>query len=436
MNRPRHAFVVRDRRLISPLGVPAAETWFLDGTLWQHTERLLLDSGLAIERVDTEADAAAAAERCGAAGAIVTHDSVAFSRSVLRHLLAAAERDPRPAIAAALPVARATQLLAHIDGLTEIAIDGVPALGAPLAVVRAASAAAAPAPVLLPFKEIEMKFPTPVGMIGHAEEPFGASDTYLCQVDHWAHVLRVNVAALVAHWFERWQRGKLWFLWRLLCGFPWRRGRLTAAIRSVHRTAKVHHTAHVELSIIEAGAEIGANAVVKNSWIGKGARIDDGAIVNGCVIGPGASVASASSVFSVVLCPRAFAAQHKMQFSVLGETAVAFTGSYFYDLNFDRNVQVFHRGQVRDGGTRFLSVCLGPWSRIGGGVWIASGREVPAHALVVQPPSDVLHKIDLGMAQRSLTTIRNHGLVEIGALPSNRPIAAEPGRLPAATDER
>jgi carbonic anhydrase/acetyltransferase-like protein (isoleucine patch superfamily) len=417
--RPRHAFVVRDRALIAPLGVTAADTRLLGGTLWQNCERLLREAGLVVERVDSAEEAAERAERCGPAGAVVTHDSVGFSRSVLRHLLDAAERDERPALAAALPVARATELLAHVDGLTAVTIDGTAALAAPLAVVRSAAAAAAPAHVLLPYRELEWKFPTPVGMLGRAEEPFAATETYLCRVDHWAHVLRLNLAALVGHWFERWKtvRGRLWLLWRALLGFPWARGRLAASVRAVHRKAKVHHTAHVELSVVEEGAAIGARAVVKNSWIGKGAHIDDGAIVNATVVADGAFVASASTVFSTVLGPRSFAAQEKVQFSVFGEAAVAFSGAWFYDVNFERNVRVAHRGQVKDGGTRFLGVCVGPWSRVSGGVWIASGREVPAHALIVQPPDGVLHNIDEAAAQRSMTTVSDRALVELGPLP-------------------
>jgi hypothetical protein len=256
-------------------------------------------------------------------------------------------------------------------------------------------------------------------MLGHAEESYGATDTYLVRVDHWSHVLRLNLAGIIGGWFERWQRplGKAWFLLRALLGFPWRRGRLAESIRLVSRKAKVHHSAHVELSIVEEGAEIGPHAIVKNSYIARGARIDDGAIVNACVVGAGAFVANASTIFSCVICPGAFAAQQKMQFSVLGDGSVAFTGSYFYDLNFDRNVHVLHRGQVVDSGSRFLSVCLGPRARIAGGVWIAGGREVPAGALIVQPPDQVLQKIDPQLGGSRMTTIAQRRLIDAGELP-------------------
>jgi hypothetical protein len=310
-------------------------------------------------------------------------------------------------------------VLAHVSGLEAVTVGDQAAFTAPLYTVRRGGSAPGAPPVVLPFKELTWKFPTPPGMLGNEGEPFGATDTYLVRVDHWAHILRLNIASLVATWFERWQSfgGKAWYLWRALTAFPWRGGRLAENIRLIHRKAKVHHTAHVELSVVAEGAEIGPHAIVKNSYIGKGARVDDAAIVNACVIADGAFVANAAAIFSCVLYPGAFAAQHKMQFSVLGPSSVAFTGSYFYDLNFDRNVHVSHRGKVVDAGTRFLSVCLGPWSRIGGGVWIASGREVPAHALIVQPPDNVLHKMDPALADQQMVTVRDKAMVGVAPLP-------------------
>jgi hypothetical protein len=422
MARPRHAYVVRDAATIPPLDAPAAEAWFLGGTLASRMQRVLEGAGLTVERVSSLEEAAARAGR-HPEGALVTHDSVAFSRSVVRGLLDGFARGEARAVVAALPEARATTTLSHVAGLERVDARGTPAFTAPIYALRGGADPRGAEPLLLPYKEIEWKLPVPVGMLGHAEEPFAGTDTYMVRVDHWSHVLRVNIAALVAQWFERAQSagGKLWYLWRALLGFPWRRGRLAGAIRAVHRKAQVHHRAHVELSVVEEGAIIGANAIVKGSYVARGARIDDGAIVNASVVGENAFVANGAALMCCVLFPGAFAAQQKMQFAVLGPSSVAFTGSFFYDLNFDRNVQVMHRGKLVDAGTRFLSVCLGPWARVAGGVWVASGREIPAHALVVQPPGLVLHKVDAALAQTHMTTIADKQLVGLGELPKKQP---------------
>jgi hypothetical protein len=411
--RPRQAILVRDAAPISPLGVPAAGTWLLDRPLGERMRALLAAEGLRV------VEAASLDEARPAEPAVVLLDSVVCSRVVLRALLDAYAAGGPPAIAAALPDALATRRLSHVGGLEATTASGRPAFSAPLLALDAGADPRAAVPALLPYRENTLTFPIPVGMIGRAETTFGASDAVLVRVSHWAHVLRMNLAFYLAGWIERSRSplGKLWYLWRALLGFPWRGGRLGEAIRRVHRRARVHHRAHVELSVVEEGAVIGANAIVKSSYVARGARIDDGAIVTASVIGPGAMVASGSTVFASLLCPRAFAAQQKMQFSLLGEASVAFTGSYFYDLNFERNVRVVKDGAPHDGGDRFLSVCLGPWARVAGGVWIASGREVPAGALVVQPAARVLGRIDPALAGERRVTVEDGRAVDAGPLP-------------------
>lgn len=423
----KNAFIVRDRYLIPPLAAPAADCVLLGDSLSAATRRRLEACGLSVTYVESLEEAVSRGKHCPG-GALITYDSVAFSRSVVRRLLAAAARDRRAVLAAALPDGLATRRLSHLGGATEVTVDGQQAFTAPLWALRAgatttAEALADAAPVVLPYREVVWKLPVPVGMLGTSEEPFGATDTYLTRIDHWAQVLRLNLTALGALWFERWQTvgGKLWFLRRALRGIPWRRGRVPARLNVVHRGAKIHYTAHVELTVVEAGARIGANAVVRNSYIGHGAHIDDGAVVSASVISAHAAVASSSNVFASVLFSGAFAAQQKMQFSVLAPNAVAFTGSYFYDLNFAHNIRVVHRGRVADSGTRYLSVCLGPWARVAGGVWIAAGRAVPGHALILQPPENVLLHIDEDLAGRRATTVRDSALVDAGPLTSNDP---------------
>jgi len=424
MNRRlRHAFVVRDGEPIPPFDAVAGDAWLLDGTVREVRSRALVAAGLTIEEVATVADAEAAARHVG--GAIVVRDAVACSAPVIQRLVDAFARDRRPALRAALPDAVSTRALSHVDGLDAVELDGARAFTAPLAALAPGATLAEAEPVLLPFKETVANLPMPIGMLGLESTPFGATDAWMCRVDHWCHVLRINMQALVGHWIDRWNRGsgRIWYLWRALLGFPWRRGRLTAAIKRVHRSAKVHHRAHVELSIIEEGVEIGANAVVKNSYIGRGAKIDDGAHVNACVLAPGAMVSTNASILGCVLYPRAFAAQEKMQMSILGEGSVAFTGSYFYDLNFERAVRVHHRGRVVDGGDRFLSVCLGPWARVAGGVWVAAGREIPAGALIVQDQRTVLRRTDDPALLDHLIEVTGEGIRALGPVPTNRPLA-------------
>jgi hypothetical protein len=111
------------------------------------------------------------------------------------------------------------------------------------------------------------------------------------------------------------------------------------------------------------------------------------------VIGKGALVAPNSIVNLSVVYPGAMAGQYLMQASVLGRKASAFSNSNFYDLNFSRNIRVAHQGKIVDSGTQMLGVCVGPEARVAAGVWVASGREIPARSLLIKPPGEVATNI-------------------------------------------
>jgi hypothetical protein len=428
----QHAFVVRDPAIVPPFEQPAGDAWLIDGTVREHQKKLFARAGIAVDEVATIADAEAAAASVKG-GSIIVIDSVAFSTAVLTKLVAAFAAGSAPAIQAAVPQAISTKRLSHIDGLQTVTVDGAAAYAAPLYAVAPGGTVAAAAPTVLPFAEKVFEFPVPAGMTGETQAKFAITDTWMCRIDHWVHIQRVNMTALAGGWAERGKGlgSKLWFLWRILAAFPWKGGRIMTSLKWVHPKAQVHHTAHVSASVIEEGAVIGARAIVNGSYIGKGARIEDGAHVDLSVIGPGASVSSLSGVRASVVYPRAFAAQLGMQLSVLGEGSVAFTGSYFQDLNFLGNVKVMHRGKPVDAGDRFVGVALGPWARVAGALWVSAGREIPAGALVVMDPRSMLTKTDEVMMRDHIVTSIEGKLMPLGPMPSNRPPDALPTKIPA-----
>jgi hypothetical protein len=428
----QHAFVVRDPTVVPPFEQPAGDAWLVDRTVREHARALFEKAGIAVDEVATVADAEAAAASVSG-GSIIVIDSVAFAPAVLRKLVAAFAAGTAPALQAALPEAVSTRRLSHVEGLQSVTIDGTAAYAAPLYAVAPGATTSAAAPTLLPFSEKVFEFPVPPGMTGATSAKFAVTDTWMCRIDHWVHIQRVNVTALAGGWIERSRslRGKLWLLWRALLGFPWKNGRVMTSLRSIHPKAQVHHTAHVATSVIEEGAVIGARAIVNGSHIGKGARIEDGAHVDFAVIGPGASVSCMSYVRTSVVYPRAFAAQIGMQMSVLGEGSVAFTGSFFQDLNFLGNVRVMHRGKPVDAGDRFIGVALGPWARIAGALWVTAGREIPAGAVVVMDPRAVLSRTDEALMRDHIVTPADGKLMPLGPRPSNRPPDALPAAAPA-----
>lgn len=392
-------FLARADSTIPPFDEPARDSWLLDRTLGETMARELGSLGLEIESVGS-LDEAEDRARKESEGAFVLLDSVLASRTVMRRFVQAARRGPRDAtVVCALPRSLATDYLSHVEGLTpaEARGSGAPVWTAPFFFVRGTGRLTSAEPLLLPYKEQILRLPTPVGVFGAPEHPVGLSESYLCNVGHWVHVLRANASATAGWWFDRLRWGVVlgpaWVAWRILCGFPWRGGRLGGALRHVAWGAQVHHSAHVELSVVGKGATIGAHASVKNSFVAEDAFIGEGARIFGSVIGKRAFVATNSVVLGSVVYPGAFAAQLLMQASVLAREASAFTNSNFFDMNFARNIRVGHRGRFVDCGSRFLGVCVGPGARVSAGVWIASGREVPKGALLVKPTGESVSKI-------------------------------------------
>jgi acetyltransferase-like isoleucine patch superfamily enzyme len=383
---------------VSPLEAPARDAMVLDRTLGETMARELGAVGLEVVQVASLEDGEERARR-ETEGAFVLLDSVFASRAAVKKFVAAARKQGSPAVVCALPKSLLTDGLAPIDGLDARDQPGKEAVWtAPFYFLRGASARLSEAaPLAIPYKEHVLRFPIPKAILGRTEQAVGISDTYVLNVSHWVHVLRANTVSLAGWWFERlaWGLflGPLWFAWRIVCGFPWFGGRLAGSLRKVSFGANVHHTAHVELSVIGKGVTIGAHASVKNSFIADGAVINEGARIFGSVIGKGAFVATNSTVFGCVVYPGAFASQVLMQVSVLGRDSCALITSNFFDVNFEKNVRVSHSGRYVDSGAQFLGVCVGPDAKIGGGVWVASGREIPRGALVVKASGPIVAKI-------------------------------------------
>ena len=385
--------------LVNPLDAPAREALVLDRPLGETMARELASAGLEVIQV-TSLEEAEARARKEAQGAFVLVDSVFASRTAVRRFIGSARKySSDGALVCALPRSLLSDGLAAIDGLeARTSASGASVWTVPFYFLRGPSSSLANAgPLVLPYKEHVLRFPIPRAVLGRTEQSVAVGETFLCNVSHWVHILRVNTASLAGWWFERLRwgvfLGPLWVLWRVVRGFPWFGGRLTGSLRKVSFGARVHHLAHIELSVVEKGAVIGAHASIKSSFIGEGAMIGEGARIFGSVIGRGAFVATNSVVFGSVVYPGAFASQVLMQVSVLGRDSCALITSNFFDVNFSRNVRVFHRGAYVDSGAQFLGVCVGPEARIGGGVWVASGREIPRGALVVKPSGAIVTKV-------------------------------------------
>jgi acetyltransferase-like isoleucine patch superfamily enzyme len=220
-------------------------------------------------------------------------------------------------------------------------------------------------------------------------------------VEHWAHLVRLNGIALAALGRERkasfdrlpWYR-RLW----MALGVLTRAGglteaRLARALSRVGKRARVHPTAVVELCELGDDVEVGPHAVLRGVVAGPGARFEAMAHVTASSIGPRATVGRQAHVALCVLAEGAYvSAGVGHQATLFGRDSFVALGVCTFDLSFGKPIQVdTPEGRV-SAGTHFLGSAIGHRAKLGAGVRLGYGVTVPNDAFLVSPAADVLRR--------------------------------------------
>ncbi len=239
----------------------------------------------------------------------------------------------------------------------------------------------------------------------HALVPIRAGAAMVAGIDHWSHLLKVNLLALAASGFEAraafdalpaWSRTfrALTVLWRAGSTEPAKIGR---ALSEIGPRCRIHPTAVVEACRLGADVEVGAFAVVRGSVVGDGARIEEHTYVGLSVVGAGAQVARHTMVNLSVLLPGALvSAGDGFQLCLFGRDSFVARGVTALDLSFGKPISVDHDGERRSSESWFLGVALGHGVRVGAGVRLAYGLAVPNNSLLVAPADDLVRRIEFG----------------------------------------
>jgi carbonic anhydrase/acetyltransferase-like protein (isoleucine patch superfamily) len=238
------------------------------------------------------------------------------------------------------------------------------------------------------------------------------SDACVHQIDHWSHVLRVNWMAISSTFAREGRRfsrrnpvvkllGLLWIFLKTRSFSKWKYAR---SLSQIAKTASIHPTAVVELSVIGEGAEIGPHAVIRGSVLGAGVKVEEHAIVNASVLGDGARIGKRGTANLSVLYPEAFiGAGPGHQASVFGRSCFLAWSVTSYDLSFGQPVKVLHKGERVSSGTHFLGCAVGHRARIGGHVKLGYGAEVPNDAMLVGDSEPVLRHWESGEGPHRVT---------------------------------
>lgn len=235
----------------------------------------------------------------------------------------------------------------------------------------------------------------------HARQELVSGAALVHGIEHWTHILRVNVLALVATAEEAKAEFKAAPLWRrvltvlgiLLRARSIQPAAIGRALNKVGKNCKIHPTAVVEASQLGDGVEVGAFALVRGCVVGDGAKIEDYAHATVSVVGPGARLGRTCMFNFSVAYPGAFvSAGGGWQMSLFGKDSFVAMTATGYDLSFGAPVKVEHRGAVVSAETYFLGVCVGHRAKIGAHVKLGYGMAVPNDAFVVAPADATLRK--------------------------------------------
>lgn len=167
--------------------------------------------------------------------------------------------------------------------------------------------------------------------------------------------------------------------------------RLSLAYARVHPTADVHPTAVIEGSVVEAGARIGAHAVVRYSHVGERAVLHDGAKAEFSVVGPGSWLMHDLVCFRCVLEDEVFLIHGPYQFSAFQSRSAAFAAIMMDYRPDGRPIRVATTRGVREYGGRFLGALLREGAKALGGSLLAPGLAVPADTWLACDP-DAVHR--------------------------------------------
>lgn len=220
-------------------------------------------------------------------------------------------------------------------------------------------------------------------------------------IEHWIHLVRVNLLGLTAKAAEItehfntapwwWKLGRVaQVLWA--AGWP-SEARIHRAVCRIGKGAKIHPSAVVEVSEVGAGAVIGPLAVVRGSVVGEGASIDAQAHVVASSVGARAQVGRGAHLALSVLAEGALVSQGwGHQACVFGRDSFIAQGVTTLDLSFGGPIRVDVGQERASSGTHFLGSCVGHRARVGAGVRLGYGMAVPNDALLVAPAADLARR--------------------------------------------
>ncbi|MBI5496728.1 MAG: hypothetical protein HY904_17070 [Deltaproteobacteria bacterium] len=429
------AVVVSRGRRIDGLGEPVEEAMFAHTTVGAFVTAACEANGLSVSRpgegavpddgdlLVLPADLFITSTLVGALLAAAAAAGPGVHRLALRrtasvdHLLPLQDVTVEPLTEEERARAPAGRLAAEERAATEkVLYDAYVCLGAPAGVLDAGvldRLRAMAKPLLVDKKELAIDVRLPLLPLQGTEPPrmrFPVTSSVAAHLRSWVHVLWLNQVAPAVLLNLGLRQRAVSTLFRILAGLSFRREAVLQKLSVIHPSARIHPTAYVEASLIGPGAVVGARASVRESIIAEGAEVGDHSTVLMSTVGVRGYIVPKTFLLWCCVYPEAVVGNQKLQVSLVGRGAHVNAWAGFIDARFQGGVKVELDGKLVDTGRSFLGSCVGHGAQVAAKVLIHPGRVVPAGAVVVMRPDEVISTIPPDLPP-GVPMVRDHGTV-------------------------
>ena len=387
------AYRISTSQIIPPFNDPVREVRILDVPLFQLQERLLAEAGYTlVEEVPQDEPYLLISDRVWC--------TLAILKELKKYIGRVRIADPRW-IESTHPLQQLT------DGAYDLAV-----------MPKGSTPVLSDAPIL--DWDAQIKEGEPLDLhpaIAHAAKPICQTPFMVHHIDHWSHIPRVNMLAILAQAEQakyRWKNAGTVEKLFMILGFFWKirsfsKRTMLARIGKQGKKCRIHPTAVIEACQIGDNVEIGPHAVVRASVIGDNAKIDEHCVVNLSVVGQGARVGRTAILNLSILYPKAMYSHGLgLQGSVFGQESFLAIGVTGLDISFGKTIQVLKEGEWVDSGMHFLGVAVGHKAIIGNAVRLNYGVSVPNEAIIIGPKDDLF--LDASQAPAGVPCIWKDGV--------------------------
>jgi carbonic anhydrase/acetyltransferase-like protein (isoleucine patch superfamily) len=304
------------------------------------------------------------AEASGGAHRLVFADYALATAPVLAAFLRAAKGPSR----LALPRTSASALLAPVSSIERgdlLLFDIFADAEGDLETLRRAKPVIAALEERTVRREIQRAGPPP----HHLDLP--ADGLLAAHLEHWVHLLWVApllVPALLRHAKKK---------------------------NLIAKTASVHHTAHIEGSVIGEGASIGADCAVHGSYLGPRSVLSDFTKVTGSVLGEATHTLADACFFHTVSLGDGTLANLLLRDTILGRKVFLTSGVIFWNEGIEKTIRVQHEGKLVDTERKNLGGCAGHGCILGARTIVAPGRALPNRTTVVMRREEGVMRFDV-----------------------------------------